>query len=109
MALHTCYQCDLPDVPDFKLHLVSFDGVVLQSFAGKHNQHFTLLNSPYVVTGGEDDNSIQVLDMTTGQILYKFFHPSSTGFSKFSFQHKHNKMFAVSYNGKLYVLKDTEY
>ena len=80
---------------------------MLQSFSGTlYREHSVLLinNDSQLITGNRD-NSLQIHDTHTGEILYTFFHFSSEGFGCLAFDIKQGVLIAANKNDKVYVLK----
>ena len=95
-------------VGDGHINITNFYGEVVQSFDGEHSLYSpTLLDNSRVVSGNYDDNSVQITDLLTGEISYKFHHHSTQGFSCFAFHTQTRTLFCGNNNGKLYVLKTT--
>ena len=94
-----------PDGDD-RVHLMSMSGVVLRSFSGKHHPYSpTLINNDEWLVTGNKDNSINIHDVETGEIIHMFYHPLSDGFeSSFVYNPDTKKMIGCTKSGKLFVL-----
>ena len=90
----------------YDVYTMTLDGVVLQKFSGKLDHYCSpiLLNNSFLVTANED-NSIHIHDIATGETVYKFFHQSCEGFNCFAHQPRSNTLIAGNMNGKVYFLK----
>ena len=81
-------------------------GKVLRRLEGKkHEENFSMLDEKRLITGSPDDNSLLVIDVDTGKIIFKFFHHSSKGFRRFSFHQKTSTLCCENENGQVYFLK----
>ena len=93
------------DIYDDQLHMMKVDGSPLHTFNGNlaSSRTFTLYNNNTRLITGYRDNSIRLHDVSTGETLYTFFHPSSEWFRCFAVHG--DIVCAGNNNGKVYVFK----
>ena len=90
---------------DNRVHLMDMSGVVLREFSGQHNSRSpTIINNNKWLVTGNSDKSIHIHDFTTGETIYRFYHPSSEGFRSFVSQSDQNKLIGLDYNGTIIVM-----
>ena len=92
---------------DCRVHLMDdMSGLVLRSFSGTHHERsLTLIDNDKWLVTGNYDNSINIHDVETGKIIYKFYHPSSDGFRRgFTYNPNSKKLIGCTWRGKLFVL-----
>lgn len=90
---------------DGQLHMMKVDGSHLHTFNGKlaDIRAFVLCNNSSRLITGNRDNSIRLYDVSTGETLYTFFHPSTEGFMCFAVHG--DIVYAGNKNGKVYMFK----
>ena len=89
-----------------QVHTMKVDGSHLRTFNGRLSgtgRAFILYDNNTRLITGSEDNSIRVHDVSTGETLYTFFHPSSEGFTCFAVHG--DIVCAGNNNGKVYVFK----
>ena len=91
---------------DARVHLMDMNGVMLREFSGQHYKRSPTIinNNRWLVTGNVDDQAMHIHDLTTGETVHKFYHPSSGGFDNFVYQSDKNTLIGVNYNSTIFVL-----